>query len=194
MKSGVNINMSDPIEPKLTRQESLNLKKLLKENDCEDNTAHIRKVRNSGPILADIETIEKLKKSEADLRKWDAAKFKELAAEKANFLFFNYTDIFNKLLCDEINLEILYKFIWVLKMIEDERVDQHEASVGIGKLLKELYVDSALRRSENLDKANAADDATSSVPSVEPKAISWTQWKDARARIIHNLDLAKKAD
>ena len=32
------------------------------------------------------------------------------------------------------------------------KVDQHEGSVLVGKLLKELYVDSALRRSENLDK------------------------------------------
>ena len=35
-----------------------------------------------------------------------------------------------------------------------EIVDQHEGSVMVGKLLKELFVDSALKRPENLDKEN----------------------------------------
>lgn len=182
--------MSD-IETKLTKQESLNLKKLLKENEgnCQDNTDHIRKVRNSGPIRADVETIETLKRTHADMRKETPAQFRDLCAEKANFLFFNYTDIFNKLLCDELNLEILSKFLWVLKMIEDERVDQHEASVGIGKLLKEMYVDSALRRSENLDKkyAEEEEEKEKDKEDKDSRPISWSEWKNARQRIIANI-------
>jgi hypothetical protein len=186
--------MSNPIETKLTPKETLNLKKLLKENadECQDNTEYIRNARNSDPIRADVETIEQLKRTHSQLRKENPDQFRDLCGEKAKFLFFNYTDIFNKLLKDELNLEIFSKFLWVLKMIEDERVDQHEASVGIGKLLKELYVDSALRRSENLEKQYAEEESAS--PVVEPKAISWAQWRDAKERIIKQLGSSKSTE
>ena len=46
---------------------------------------------------------------------------------------------------DELNLNILGAFIRKLKEIEDGVTDQHEASVHIGQILKEMYVDSALK-------------------------------------------------
>jgi hypothetical protein len=63
-------------------------------------------------------------------------------------LFFiqNYTDIYNKVLKNEINLDILNKFLDTLELIENGEVDQHEASVKVGTYLKELYVDSALKK------------------------------------------------
>ena len=40
----------------------------------------------------------------------------------------------------------------VLKKIEDGEWDQHEASVLVGSILKELYVDSALREDERRNR------------------------------------------
>ena len=65
----------------------------------------------------------------------------------------------------------------VLKMIEDGKVDQHEGSVMVGKILKELYVDAALKRGENLDRENAEQ----KVPPVEGKPISWKEFKQMSA-------------
>jgi hypothetical protein len=52
-------------------------------------------------------------------------------------------------------------------------MDQHEGSFAIGTLLKELYIDSALKKSEKLDAM--------SEKSPEPKRadvkISWNQFK-----------------
>ena len=59
-------------------------------------------------------------------------------------------DIYNKIRKDEIDMTILLKFLDVLKKIEDNELDQHEGSFEVGKLLKELYVDSALRKAEKL--------------------------------------------
>jgi hypothetical protein len=42
-----------------------------------------------------------------------------------------------------------------------------------GKVLKELYVDSAIKHGENLDKQYE----TEKVPQVEGKKISWNQFK-----------------
>jgi hypothetical protein len=49
-------------------------------------------------------------------------------------------------------LSILGRLLGVLKLIEDGKVGQHEASVEVGKLLKQIYIDSALKKSEKLDK------------------------------------------
>ena len=56
----------------------------------------------------------------------------------------DYTDIYNKIRKDELDLSILNRFLNVLRNIEDGELDQHEGAFVVGTLLKELYVDSAL--------------------------------------------------
>ena len=67
----------------------------------------------------------------------------------------------------------MYNLLEVLQTIEDGKVDQHEGSVVCGKLLKELYIDSAIRRGENLDKENIVEP----VVYAEAKNISWKDYK-----------------
>jgi hypothetical protein len=157
----------------MNAEEKLNLKKLLDNSDCDNNTESIRKLKHSIRIRDDIRTLELLKRNERSLMAMDPQAFLELCQNKALFLFTNYTDIFNKVLKDELDLDIMSKVLHVLKLIEDGQVDQHEGSVLVGKLLKELYVDSALRRGDNLDKEYATQ-------KVEPnvgKKISWKEYK-----------------
>jgi hypothetical protein len=159
---------------KLTPEESLDLKNLVNNSECENNTDHIRKVKHSFKLRDDIRKLELLKMEKATLYQSDPQIFRDLAATHASFLFTNYSDIFNRILKDELNLDIMGGLLGVLNMIEDGKVDQHEGSVMVGKLLKELYVDSALKRSENLDKKNETE-------VVEKKdavnKISWEEWK-----------------
>ena len=74
---------------------------------------------------------------------------------------------------NELDLTIMTKLLTVLKLIEDNKVDQHEGSVMVGKILKELYIDSAVKRAENIDKQYEAE----KVPPVESKKITWAQFK-----------------
>ena len=113
----------------ITIEDRLNLKKMISETDCEDNTEHIRKVKHSTKLRDDIRALDTLKMAEAELRRIDANKFEELAQTIAPFLFNNYTDIFHKILNDELDLGIMTQLLTVLKLIEDEKVDQHEGSV-----------------------------------------------------------------
>ena len=48
-----------------------------------------------------------------------------MLTSQCNFLFNNYTDIFNKVKKDEINLETLWNLLNILKKIEDGNIDQH---------------------------------------------------------------------
>jgi hypothetical protein len=166
---------------KITKEESLNLKKLLNNNsDAVDNTEYIRRVKHSEKIRDDVRALDRLKKSEAKLYLENRDQFKEKAQTVANFLFVNYTDIFNKVISDELDLAIMSRLLAVIKMIEDKKVDQHEGSVLVGKILKELYVDSALKRCENLDKENAkdSDKEEKAQEKHDVKPISWSEWKN----------------
>jgi len=74
---------------------------------------------------------------------------------------------------DEIDINILNKFISLLKQIEDGKLDQHEASFMVGSILKEMYVDSAIKRAEKLD-----EETEKNKKKILPnKEISWSQYK-----------------
>lgn len=149
-------------------EENLNLKKLIDNTDWEDNTQQIRKVKHSTKIRDDIRRIENLKTS------YDGkGDFLELCRAECPFLYDKYTDIFNKAVKNELDLTIMTKLLTILRMIEDDKVDQHNGSIMVGTLLKELYVDSAMKRMNQLDKDNAGE----TVPTVEPKCISWRDYK-----------------
>ena len=73
----------------------------------------------------------------------------------------------------ELDLTITTKLLTVLKLIEDDKVDQHEGSVMVGKILKELYIDSVNKQTENLDKQYSDD-----TPTPETgKTLSWKEYK-----------------
>ena len=160
-------------------QEKLDLKKMLgggNMDEYQDNTAHIRNVKHSLVIRDEIRKMELLKRDQSVLRAMDPAGFRELAMNECAFLYTGSMDMFNKLLKDEIDLDIMSRLLETLKLIEDERVDQHEGSVIVGKILKELYLDSAIKRADNLDKIYESE----KVAPVENKSISWREFK-----IIH---------
>ena len=165
---------------KISKEESLNLKKLLQNNsDAVDNTDYIRRVKHSEKIRDDIRSLDRLKKNESKLYLENRDQFKERAQTVANFLFVNYTDIFNRVVADELDLAIMSRLLAVIKMIEDKKVDQHEGSVLVGKILKELYVDSALKRCDNLDKENGkSSEEEKAQEKRDVKPISWSEWKN----------------
>ncbi len=96
------------------------------------------------------------------------------AMTECNFLFTYYTDLYNKIRKDEIDLKILFQFIEVLRKIEDGQMDQHEGSFEVGLLLKKIYVDSALRKAEKLNATTGVVEPEYKGPQVD---ISWKQFK-----------------
>ena len=59
-----------------------------------------------------------------------------------------------------------------LEQIEQGKIDQHEASVKVGTHLKELYIDSALKKAEKND-AKEKDNET----NIEFENITWNDFK-----------------
>ena len=64
----------------------------------------------------------------------------------------------------------------VLRNIEDGEVDQHEGSFIVGTILKEIYIDSALKKGDKLD-AEHATDSTNVRPTSPVNDVSWAEFK-----------------
>lgn len=152
--------------------ERLQLQKMIQANNPENNTQLIRELKHSKKILADVDMLLKLKKENPVLAKSNPEKFDSMCVNNCPFLFNYYTDIYNKVLKDEIDLQILEQLINVLYSIEENEVDQHEGSFKVGKLLKKIYIDSALKKA---DKLNELHDKKEDKPPV--KEISWREFK-----------------
>jgi len=148
----------------------LQLQKMIKVNDVEDQTNLIRELKHSHKLQEDINNLIMLKAKYRD----DTSKIHSEGMGLCSFLFTYYTDIYNKIRKDEIDLSILNKFLNVLRRIEDGELDQHEGAFIVGTLLKEIYVDSALRKAE---KINSMYEDKNDEPVREKMNISWKQFK-----------------
>ena len=61
-----------------------------------------------------------------------------------------------------------------MREIEDGKLDQHEASFKVGTILKEMYVDSALKKIEKIEKNSTECKKTDKLPINN---IDWKAFK-----------------
>lgn len=170
----------------LSSQEKIDLKRLLSTNECDDNTEYIRKFKHSSKIRNDLESFLKLKEHfchhlpvylstyDKDELKFTQDSFISRVTEQCSFLNTVYPDIFMKMIKDELDITLFRRLLDVLKKIEDNETDQHEASVMVGRILKEIYVDSALRHGNHLEEVYKTEN-TDEVNDC--KCISWNEYK-----------------
>ena len=151
----------------MNHNEVLKLNDMIKEGDCVDNTETIRHLKHSTLITQNLNTILRLKKKyKMNKNNDNTINFKELDNEclkECRFLFDNYTSIYNKLLKDQIDLPVFYKFLYYLKKIEDGELTFYQASYEIGTLLKNMYVDPIIDKEKEMRKS---------------KNISWDDYKN----------------
>lgn len=150
-------------------KQRLQLQNMIKANNVEDQTDFIRNLKHSQIIRNEVNNLIMIKAK----YRGDDAKIHEEGVNDCNFLFTYYTDIYNKVRKDEIDIGILNKFLDVLKRIEEGELDQHEGSFLVGTILKELYVDSALKKAEKLN----ADGEPKPEPIRPQQNVSWKQFK-----------------
>jgi hypothetical protein len=150
-------------------KQRLQLQNMIKANNVEDQTDFIRNLKHSQVIRNEVNNMIMIK---AKFR-GDDAKIHEDCVNECNFLFTYYTDIYNKIRKDEIDIGILNKFLDVLKRIEDGELDQHEGSFLVGSILKELYVDSALRKADKLNE----NEEPKPEPIKPQQNVSWKQFE-----------------
>lgn len=168
------------MEYNITNQDRIDLKRVMSNMDYTDNTAYIRRVKHSTQIQQGIMDLVTFMKAHPEVTEGsDPFVMEDQAKVASPFLYENYTDIFRRVLRNEVSFPMLAKIIEVLKAIEEDQVDQQEGSIKVGKLLKEMYLDSAIRHGDNLDKKYQSTEATPT-PRAPEKLISWKEYKNQR--------------
>lgn len=150
-------------------KQRLQLQNMIRVNDVVDQTELIRNLKHSQILRNEINTMILIKAK----YRGDEQKINEECVKECTFLGSYYTEIYNKVKKDEIDIGMLNKFLNVLKQIEDGTLDQHEGSFLVGTLLKEIYVDSALKKAEKLNK----NEDKAPEPKKAEMKINWSQFK-----------------
>ena len=159
----------------MNTSDKLQLEKMIQANDVEDCTQNIRDKKHSDKIKKDVEKLLELTKEYSELSKDNAEDFENMLIAQCPFIFTSYTDIYNKVRKDEINLDTLWELLKILKRIEECTIDQHTGSYEVGNLLKKMYIDSALIKADKLDKETGEKMIVN--PPGEVKEISWKEYK-----------------
>ena len=89
----------------------LQLQKMISANNVEDQTELIRNLKHSHIFKSEINNMIMIKAK----YRGDDEKIAQECMNESNFLFTYYTDIFNKVKKDEIEINLLYKFLDILK-------------------------------------------------------------------------------
>lgn len=145
----------------------IKLSEMINEFKTEETTEKIRALKHSSELRKDVERFSLLKTECLN----NKDKLKDLAPTSCVFLFKNYPELLSRLITDELNINILYKLIEILKQIEDGKLDQHEASYQVGIMLKKLYIDKSLVGENDSDKP------THRIPK---RNISWSTFKQIK--------------
>jgi len=160
----------------MNSEEKLLLQEMIQANNVEDQTQSIRNLKHSCLIKTDVLKLLEIMKETSD-----PSEIHIEAMMECNFLFTYYTDIYNRIRKSEIDIQLFYQFLDILSKIEDGKIDQHEGSFEVGTILKKIYVDSALKRSEKLD-----EEYKNEVCTIEKKDIGWKNFKDiGKCRTFH---------
>lgn len=153
-------------------KQRLQLQNMINANNTTDQTQLIRNLKHSQIIRDEVKNMILIKSKYKNCENSEL-KIHEECINECSFLFTYYTDIYNKVRKDEIEFSLLNKFLDILKKIEDGQIDQHEGSFLVGTILKEIYIDSALKKAEKLDRLNEKKNE----PKLPEKNISWKQFK-----------------
>ena len=161
----------------LDPQQKLDLANMIKANETEDCTEEIRSKKQSVLIRNDVKQMVYLKQKYARLASSNPNEFDAMCVKQCNFLFNNYTDLYNKIKNDNLDLRILERFLDILKKIEDGELNQHEGSYLVEKNLKEMYIDSAIKTKEKNEAKDRRKKVQKKPPGVGEKRISYKDFK-----------------
>jgi len=156
--------------------ERLQLQKMIAANGADDFTQDIRNAKHSQMIKMEVEKLLKCKKDYSRMAKSNPSEFEQICLTRCNWLFMNYPDIYNRVYKDELDLRILYALLSKLREIEIGKIDQHEASFEVGKILKEMYIDSALKKEAKLEEAHKRSNKKKGIVEKKPLKLSYSEY------------------
>lgn len=159
---------------KIDEKTRLDFDKMMRQEGVQDNTQKIRNLKHSQKIRQQVEIMMNIKKKYTRL---DKKMMDTMIDSKCGWLHRNYANIFLKLKKEQLNLQILDKFLETLSEIEDGNLDQHEGSVKVGQLLKEMYIDSAMKNKQQQEEKDKKRSKQKNTFKRPVNKISWSEYK-----------------
>lgn len=144
----------------MNKEEKKILNEMISKNNTIDNTETIREKKISKILKKEVAFFKYIKSQNNN-----KIKIENETKNACPTLFNNYNNIYTKLLENSLDYNILYNFLEELEKIENSKLNQHEASYNVGKLLKKIYIDSEI-------------DISSSKKDISPKKISYSEYKN----------------
>lgn len=146
-----------------------------------DNTDGIREAKHSSPLLADIRRMAKLRTKHSSLRETSLDDYLAVFQRECKYLYTKFPDVFDRVVKNDMNLEVFEKIIMILKLIEDGKVNQSEASALVGKLSQKLFFGGVANTSEKsgLSEESGVSAGFSEEPGVST-GLSWREYKKSQ--------------
>ena len=164
----------------MNEQERIQLNKMISHGNVEDVTGEIRRKKHSPILRKELSSIQNLLIDQASqVLQLSPSELSNACEHYAPFMCMNYADLFMRAKNGDLDFDIMGKFIDVLERIEEGTIDQHEGAHEVGTLLKKLYIDSALKRSDRLDD----DSPSAEKDDIEPLDVSYTHYKKRQKQI-----------
>jgi hypothetical protein len=156
----------------LSDNDRIQLENMLRENEVEDTTRKIQELKHSSKLSASIKLIEKMKKQYPRMFKTDYEKFERMVRTRdEQWMWSHYTSIYHKLMKNQLDPSILNSMVDVLQKIENNEFTQHEASVAIGRMLKQIYIDGKIRDTPDTQRNKRKQQR-------KMKKIDWKEYKN----------------
>ena len=93
------------------------------------------------------------------------------------FLFKNYTQVYN-LFINDMDSRIMEGLLQQLQKIENGQLTQQEASFEVGKILKNIYVDTVMTKQKEQDLKDQENELKiKNERQKQTKQISWNDFK-----------------
>ncbi len=121
------------------------LDNLMRDEDVQDSTDRIRELKHSSKIRGDLERLIALRREHT---RATPETFRRMALARCAFMHEHYTDMLFKLIKNEVDINLIMRFVDLLAAIESGQLNQHEASFQVGTILKKIYIDSVVKRDE----------------------------------------------
>ena len=154
----------------ITEDEQVKIQELItNQTDYVDNTNDIRERKASEQLLGEIRRFEEFEKKNQKLKKDNFVQYVEKCKTICPYLNVHFNGVFNYLLKENINYDIMAQFLYVLKMIEDGKMTQQDGSGAIGKILGQIYLDPAVQAKEAITSTKE--------DTPPPLEIGWKSYK-----------------
>lgn len=114
----------------------LRLSEMIGQSGASNYTDEIRERRHAQPLRKDASRIRALVEEKADV---------ERVRKECPFMAVRYPDVLVRLAAGDMSVDLFERLIDCIGLVEEGLADQHEASVLVGKALKDLYIDGIAR-------------------------------------------------